>query len=346
MDCDYTASWTDVVGASGYRYKVIQLEGEPDPGNVNESANATVLVDSTKYITQTLSTTIPASKITNGKHLKIAVETVFPDGSMWNTMYVTPSGTPFKDIKLTSWMYDPVLYCYETGLLTGVSANEFCPNTEVTMAMLATVIHRVGGEGDPSADAVMPYANVTSDKWYYKSVLWCVEQNIIRVDETPSFDYASLASRETAIKYFYRLADRIRKNDKVLDDATLDVFSDAGEISDDCRVAVTWAVTKGVITGSDGKLNPTDTSTRVQLASMLQKFDMFLSDVEAIYNPITKGDVNNNGNIDTADYISLRAHLAEISRISAPFEEAADYDGDKVISSSDYIMLKQIMMGK
>jgi len=111
-------------------------------------------------------------------------------------------------------------------------------------------------------------------------------------------------------------------------------------------VAVTWAVTKGVITGSDGKLNPTDTSTRVQLASMLQKFDMFLSDVEAIYNPITKGDVNNNGNIDTADYISLRAHLAEISRISAPFEEAADYDGDKVISSSDYIMLKQIMMGK
>ncbi len=346
IDNDYTASWSDVVGASGYRYKVIQLEGEPNPGDSNESANATVLVDSTKYITQTLSTTIPAAKMSKGKYLKIAVETVFPDGSMWNTMYVTPAGVPFTDISISSWMYDPVVYCYETGLLTGVSSTTFDPNSGVNMAMLATVVHRAAGSPEPSADTVMPYANVTSDKWYYKSVLWCVEQGVLRVDEIPAFDYAALANRETAIKFFYRMADRIRKNDKELDDTTLSVFTDASEISDDCRVAVTWAVTKGVITGSSGKLNPADNSTRVQLAAMLQKFDMFLADVDAVYNPITKGDVNNNGNIDTADYISLRAHLAEISKISAAFEEAADYDGDKVISSSDYIMLKLAMMGK
>lgn len=346
MNSDYTASWEDVAGASGYRYKVIQLEGEPDPGNANESANATVLVDSTKYITQTLSTTVAASKMTNGKYLKIAVETVFPDGSMWNTMYVTPAGIPFKDIKITSWMYDPVLYCYETGLLTGVNSAEFCPDTEVTMAMLVTVIHRAAGKEEPTADAVMPYGNVAEDAYYYKALLWCVEQNIIRIDETPSFESSALASRETAVKCFYRLADRVRKNDKVIDVTTLDVFSDADTVSDDCRVAVTWAVTKGIITGNGGKLSPADTSTRVQLAAMLQRLDIFLSGVDAVYNPITKGDINNNGSIDTADYISLRAHLAEVSKISDPFEEAADYNGDKVISSGDYIMLKQMIMGK
>lgn len=342
-DSDYTATWSDVQGASGYRYKIIQLDGEPDPGNANESANATILYDSTTYITQTVSVTIPASKMQNGKYLKIAVQTVFPDKSPWTFMYVTPALIPFKDISMTSWMYDPVLYCYSAGLMNGMSDFVFDPNSIATTAMICTVAHKLAGSPEPSADTVMPYDNVTSDKWYYKSVLWCVENNIVRPYETPVFDSAAPLTREMAILYFYRLADRVNKNDKVLESGSMDAFTDTAEISENCKVAMEWAVGKGLIHGNGTKLDPTDDTTRAQLAVMLQNVDIFVSGVDETYNPITRGDIDNNGGIDTADYISLRAHLKNISTISAPFMEAADYDGDRNVSTSDVISLAKTL---
>jgi len=338
-DGDYTASWSDVVGASGYRYKVIQLDGEPDPGNSNESANATVLYDSTTYITQTLSVKIPAAKMTNGKYLKIAVQTVFPDKSPWTFMYVTPSMLPFTDIEMTSWMYDPALYCYNAGLMNGVNNTSFVPTGDATMAMIATVMHKLAGSPAPTANAVMPYSNVTTESWYYTPVLWCVENNIIRVNETPAFDSSAALTREQAILYFYRFADRVKKNDKVLESGVLDVFSDVDQIDSNCRVAVEWAVGKGLISGSYGNLNPKNATNRIQLATMLQNVDIFVSGVEEEYNPLTKGDIDNNGGIDTVDYINLKSYLKDRVTISAPFMEAADVDGDLIVSASDVISL-------
>ena len=344
-DAAYTATWSDVQGASGYRYKVIQLDGEPDPGNSNESANATVLYDSTTYITQTLSVTIPAEKMTNGKYLKIAVQTVFPDKSPWTFMYVTPSMLPFTDISITSWMYDPALYCYNAGLMNGVNTTSFVPNGEATVAMICTVAHKLAGSPEPSADAVMPYANVADTAWYYKSLLWCVENNIVRTYETPTFDYASPLSREMAILYFYRLADLMKKNDKVLEGASMDMFTDTADIDKNCLVAVQWAVGKGLIHGSDGKINPKANTNRIQLATMLQNVDIFISGVDETYNPVTRGDVNNSGAVDTTDYICLKLHLKNVTQIAAPFMEAADHDGDRNVSSSDVISLAKRLKG-
>lgn len=339
-NADYTASWSDVQGASGYKYKVIQLEGEPDPGNSNEAANATVLYDSTTYITQTLSVTIPAAKMTNGKYLKVAVQTVFPESSNWKTMYVTPSLVPFTDIPITSWMYDPALYCYENGILSGTTVNTFSPLDSATMAMLVTVLHRVAGSPAPSASTVMPYDNVTSSNWYYTALLWCVENNIIRTSEFPTFVSSDVVSRENAILCFYRLADRLKKNDKQLDSTALDVFTDKDQISDSCLTAITWAVGKGLINGSGGKIDPAGTTNRIQLAVMLQNLDIFITNTDEEYNPLTKGDTDNSGTVDTTDYLCIKMHIMEMIMIPAPFEEAADYDCDGCISTSDYALLK------
>lgn len=339
-NADYTASWTDVTGASGYRYKVIQLEGDPDPGNINESTGATVLYDSTTYITQTLSVKIPAASMTNGKYLKVAVQTVFPDSSTWTTAYVTPSMLPFTDIPIESWMYDPALYCYENGLLNGTSASIFSPTDEVNMAMLVTVLHRAAGTPALAGTAEMPYTNISSTAYYYTPLLWCLEQNIIRVKELPEFDYTATVSREFAILCFYRLADRLEKNDKVIDSTALDIFSDTAEITDNCIVPLTWAVGKGLIHGSDGQLNPTDNTNRIQLATMLQNLDMFLGYTEAIYPALMKGDLDNNGTVEATDYLWLRTYLSGGTDMNPAFAEAADYNEDSSVSANDYIQLR------
>lgn len=344
-DGDYTASWSDVVGASGYKYKIIQLEGEPDPGNSNESANATVLYDSTTYITQTLSVKIPAANMTNGKYLKIAVQTVFPDKSAWTFMYVTPSMLPFTDIDMTSWMYDPALYCYNAGLMNGVSGSSFNPNGEATIAMICTVAHKLAGSPEPSASTVMPYDNVASTAYYYKPLLWCLENNIVRVSEIPTFDAASPLTREKAILYFYRLADRVKKNDKVLETGSMDIFTDTADIDASCRVAVEWAVGKGIIHGSDNKINPKGNTNRIQLATMLQNVDIFISGVDETYNPVTRGDIDNDGKVGATDYICMKQHFKKYSQIAAPFMEAADFDGDGNVSGIDIIGLSTYIKG-
>jgi len=110
-------------------------------------------------------------------------------------------------------------------------------------------------------------------------------------------------------------------------------------------VAVQWAVGKGLIHGSDGKINPKANTNRIQLATMLQNVDIFISGVDETYNPVTRGDVNNSGAVDTTDYICLKLHLKNVTQIAAPFMEAADHDGDRNVSSSDVISLAKRLKG-
>ena len=319
--------------------KIIQLDGEPDPGSSDEAANGTVLYDSTAYVTQNTSYTIPASSMAKDKYLKIAVRTTFPGSSTWSSMYVTPIPIPFTDVKADSWMFDSVRYCYENGLMSGVNATTFNPNGNATMAMMVVTAYRIAGSPAVSEDAIMPYSNASATAYYYNALLWCVDNDIIRVSETPTFDPNSTITREMAILCFYRMADRIGKNDKVLVDGALDGFSDVDTISPKCRVAMQWAVGKELISGNGTNLNPAGSTTRAQLAVILSGFDFFIDNVAEYYFPVKSGDIDNNGNVDASDYISLKFALKEQFTVADPFFEAADWNLDGDISSVDLISL-------
>lgn len=336
---DYVVSWNDIPGAAGFACKIIQLDGEPDPGNSDEAANGTVLYDSTAYVTQNTSYTIPASSMAKDKYLKIAVRTTFPGSSTWSSMYVTPIPIPFTDVKADSWMFDSVRYCYENGLMSGVNATTFNPNGNATMAMMVVTAYRTAGSPAVSEDAIMPYSNASATAYYYNALLWCVDNDIIRVSETPTFDPNGTITREMAILCFYRMADRIGKNDKVLVDGALDGFSDVDTISPQCRVAMQWAVGKELISGNGTNLNPAGSTTRAQLAVILSGFDVFIDNVAEYYFPVKSGDIDNNGNVDASDYISLKFALKEQFTVADPFFEAADWNLDGDISSVDLISL-------
>ncbi len=346
-DQDYVVSWDDIPGAAGFACKVIQLNGEPDPGNSEESANGTVLYDSTAYVTQERSVRLSAAAISNGKYLKIAVRTTYPTKTTWASLYVTPLPIPFTDIAPGSWMYEPVCYCYSNGLMSGVSSSTFVPGGEVTLAMLIVTAYRIAGQPQASADAVMPYEGVEQSAYYYNALLWCVENNVVRISETPAFNANESVTRETAILYFYRMIDAIGKNDKVLNDGALDGFSDLDSINNECMVAMQWAVGKGLIGGSDGKLNPDGITTRAQLAVMLRNVNVHVEGVSEYYFPLCRGDIDNNGQIDAADYMSLKLTVKGASTVGAVFFETADWNMDGDISSADlFCLISHIKSGK
>ena len=56
------------------------------------------------------------------------------------------------------------------------------------------------------------------------------------------------------------------------EDGKLTSFPDAKDISGYALEAMNWAVARGLINGSDGKLLPQDTATRAQIAVILARY--------------------------------------------------------------------------
>ncbi len=266
----YTASWGAVPGASGYTYKVIQLAGAPDPGNSNESLGAETLA----YVTSSrdLSVTIPASAMTDGKYLKIAVATEFPDRTVWNVKYVTGSLLPFTDVPTNHWAYNAVLHCYTRSYFGGTSPTTFEPDLSMTRGMLAVVIYRMAGS--PAVSGTCPFNDVPSGAYYYNAIMWCYQNGIASGYGDGGYHPNDVIIREQAAVLLYRFAQSQGYDVSVSGPSQLTQFADYASISSYAIPAMEWAVQNGIINGTGaGLINPRGNALRSHLAMIIKNFD-------------------------------------------------------------------------
>lgn len=266
----YTASWAPVTGASGYTYKVIELAGEPDPGNSNESLGATTLA----YVTgsRDTSVTIPASAMNDGKYLKVAVAVEYTDRTIWSVRYVTGSELPFVDVPTTNWAYSAVKHVYTRGYFSGTSSTTFEPNTAMTRGMLAVVLYRMAGS--PAVSGGNPFNDVSSGAYYYNGVSWCYQNGIASGYPDGGYHPNDVITREQAAVLLYRFAQTLGYSVSVSPTSMLPSFSDYTSISSYAVPAMEWAVQYGIINGTDaGLINPGGSALRSHLASILRNFD-------------------------------------------------------------------------
>lgn len=264
-----TISWDSVPGAAGYTYKVIELAGEPDPGNPNESLNAVELA----YVTNTRSTsvTIPASSMTDGKYIKVAVEVIYPTTSAWATKYITGSELPFTDVLTTSWYYESVKYVYFAGLFNGTSSTTFSPEGNMTRGMIVTVLYRHAGE--PPVSGTLPFTDVPQGSYYYNPILWATQNGIASGYNSTTFGPDDSVTREQAIVFIYRYADMSGCDMSITSGFDLTGYSDYNDISSWALTPMTWAVDKGIISGNNNMLYPTNNATRAEIAAMMKNFN-------------------------------------------------------------------------
>ena len=58
----------------------------------------------------------------------------------------------------------------------------------------------------------------------------------------------------------------------------------------------------------------------------------------------TKGDVNGNGKVDSADYVLVRKYIMKSYSLKDAELKRADVNGDNKVTSQDYIMIKKIIL--
>ena len=180
-------------------------------------------------------------------------DTEIPDYPLISILPALAKDLPFTDVTSTDWFYSDVKYAYETGLMTGTSADAFSPEAPVTRGMVMTILARREGI---RTDRYTP--------WYAAGCEWA-KANGISDGSNPE----APVTREQLAAMLYRYA--ALKGRDLTAGENLN-FTDASDVSAYALPALQWATGEKILTGSNGALNPQAPATRAHLAAILHRY--------------------------------------------------------------------------
>ncbi len=170
---------------------------------------------------------------------------------------------PFIDVKSNQFYYDAVLWAVEKGITTGMTATTFEPNTTCTRGQIVTFLWRASGSPEPTLSQ-NPFADVKSNQYYYKAVLWAVEKGITTGMTATSFAPNAKCTRDQIVTFLWRSQGKPQVSGT---NPFTDVKSNAYYYQ-----AVLWAVEKGITTGTSATtFSPTAPCTRGQIVTFLHR---------------------------------------------------------------------------
>jgi hypothetical protein len=183
---------------------------------------------------------------------------------------VSPSlGLLFTDVKAGDWFYGAVEYAQTRGLMGGVGDNQFAPNTNLTRAMLVTILQRYAGAGSPAESDT--FTDVPAGRWYAGSVAWASANGIVNGYGGGLFGPDDDVTREQFAAILQNFARWLSLD--VSKSADISGYEDAGKVSGWALSSVQWAFAEGLLTGrASTTLAPEGTATRAEAAAMLMRF--------------------------------------------------------------------------
>ena len=174
---------------------------------------------------------------------------------------------PFVDVKRGDYFFKPVLWAYWNGITSGVDATHFGPNQTCTRAQVVTFLWAASGK--PGSSAENKFVDVKPGSYFYKPVLWAVENGITAgVDATHFGPYAS-CTRSQAVTFLWSAAGKPAPKINYVP------FADVKKDAFYCK-AVLWAYENGITAGvSENSFGPGISLTRAQFVTFLKKFDEY-----------------------------------------------------------------------
>ncbi len=126
-------------------------------------------------------------------------------------MIVYPAGSPvpptdenpFTDVKETDFFYKPVLWAVNRGITNGVSATKFGSYDVCNRAAVVTFLWRAMGSPEPETNE-NPFVDVKTTDFFYKPVLWAVENGITNGLDATHFGPGSPCNRAQVVTFLYR----------------------------------------------------------------------------------------------------------------------------------------------
>lgn len=174
----------------------------------------------------------------------------------------------FSDVNTGDWFVQYVQYAHDKKLMNGVGNYRFAPNENLTRAQIAQILYAQAGS--PEVSGEMTFKDVTSDKWYYKAVLWASQNGITGGYEDGTFRPNSNITREQLARMLYAHAGTPAVS------GDLNGFADSAAVSGWAKDSVIWATSSHIINGVRMNnalyISPKGNATRAEAATMMKNY--------------------------------------------------------------------------
>jgi len=169
----------------------------------------------------------------------------------------------FEDVHDSDYFSDPVDWAVSMGITNGVSATLFAPNATCTRVQAVTFLWRAAGSPEPAGSKMM-FTDVAQGTYYYKAVLWAIEQGITNGTSATTFSPDMDCNRGHIVTFLLR-------SQKANAASTNNPFRDVAE-QDYFYKAVLWAAEQGITTGTTATtFSPANDCTRGQIVTFLYR---------------------------------------------------------------------------
>lgn len=171
---------------------------------------------------------------------------IYSDSFSYSSLAAVNKWIRFSDVlKQSDYYYTPVYWAAAKAIANGYDDGTFGPKKNCTREQMMTFLWRLAGKPEPKSSS-NPFPDIKSSDYYYKAVLWGVQQGITNgYSSGPykgKFGVGVACTREQAMTFLWRLA---KKPEPKTDENR---FADLKE-TDYYYKPVLWAAENGIANG-------------------------------------------------------------------------------------------------
>lgn len=177
----------------------------------------------------------------------------------------------FTDVSENSWYYNAVVFCYESGIMSGTDKDYFSPSGILTRAQFVQILAKFSGTDLAAVEYENKFNDVPKGQWYTNAVMWAVDFGVTGGVGDGLFAPNAPVTRQQLAMFLYAYSDKNGFDVEKI--ANLSSYDDEKNIADWAKIAMNWAVASGLISGtSPTTLSPQIEATRAQTAVIVKAF--------------------------------------------------------------------------
>ena len=179
------------------------------------------------------------------------------------------AASQFSDVSKQDYFYEPVKWALENEITSGTSATTFSPYATCTRGQVATFLWRLNGKPEPKTTN-NPFVDVKESDYFYKAVLWAVEEGITAGTSATTFSPSNNCTYAQVITFLWRAEEEPFVENAAISNLYGDVYY---------KNAVAWADANGVLSGSANLFVPNNDCPRADIVTymyytMLSKYNL------------------------------------------------------------------------
>ena len=175
----------------------------------------------------------------------------------------------FGDLDKSLWYHEGVDFMLRNGYMQGTGQYSFEPYGKVTRGQVVTILYAMSGR--PYIIRPSSFSDVSMRDWFGTPVAWAADNGIVAGYGDGRFGPNDNVTREQLVAILYQYT-QFKKYDMTMKSVGLEKFPDYASISNYAMIPMLWAVSNGVISGTDRGLEPTASANRAQVAVMMKAY--------------------------------------------------------------------------